>query len=319
MKDSNKHNGEFDEVDLVDLKKATASLLDTIGFFIYKGLKYGVSKWKFIGVGLILGLILGYVKYSSHQKMLQTAEFSVAAETAYSIILQPKYESMDYLDQLAQTNFSDKLGYTQITKAELIGLGDVFPFVSKDSSYAKIYEIIASKAETLHDAINTYAVAKNLPYQLLKIETEPGFDINVFTKDLQAHFNQHPYFKERQRIQKKQLVAEKARLEEELLLLTAAVNDAFERRTVKGEDQVQSVVLLNKKREITTRINEIEIEQMDDLQVISIVDYVSNHQILANGSNSIEKQIAKDIIKLVLLFFILAMAIDFVRYYKTKQ
>lgn len=67
---------EFDDANLLDIKKATVSFLDAVGFFVFKIGKYVASKWVYLLLGLLLGGGLGYVKYNKHQKMLQTAEFS---------------------------------------------------------------------------------------------------------------------------------------------------------------------------------------------------------------------------------------------------
>lgn len=295
-----KKPSEFDEANLLDIKKATVSLLDTAGFFSYNIIKYIVSKWLYLGVGLLLGVIFGYVKYTSYQKMLQTAEFSTNSEVEYSIVIAPKYHSIDYLNQLVETKFSDKLGCTQITEAKLIGLEDLPAMASKDSLYTRVFQSLTNQAGSFNELINNYAISKNFPYQVIKIKAKNTFVIDDFIGDLQAHFNQHPYFVERKRIEQQALELEKETLQEELNQVANTLS-AFE-----------------KKKEIISRLKEIEIEQLEGKQVLFVLDFVESNPILIAGGFSIEKQLVKNTIKLMLLFFVLGMLIDFIRYYRTK-
>ncbi|EHQ42508.1 hypothetical protein [Myroides odoratus] len=318
MKEDNQNTKEFDEVDLLDIKKAAVSLLDTVGFFMYKTGKYIAGKWVFITLGLLLGLILGYVRYNSHQKMLQTAEFSSAkGEVEYTLILAPKYNSIDYLDQLSLVKFSDQLGYTQIKASKLDGLDDIFSFVGQDSLYSKVFENLASKAESLGEAIHNYATSKNYPYQLLKIKAEQPFDIDKFIADLQTHFNEHPYFIKRKQIELGALTKEKEVLEEELKGIQGYAI-LLEKKGSNLEEQTRYIELLAKKKEILSRLRALEITQLESHEVLFVLDYITENPILTKDEPSIERQIAKDIVKFVLLFLIVGMGIDFVRYYKNR-
>lgn len=292
---------EFDEANLLDIKTATVSLLDTAGFFVFKIIKYITRKWMYLALGLILGGILGYIQYRNYHKMLQTAEFSTSnGEEEYAILLSPKYNSIDYLDQLVQVKFSDKLDYTQIKSSKLEGIDDVFSFLGQDSLYPKIFENLIGKVERFDEAIHNYAVSKNYPYQLLKIKVAQPFEIKGFISDLQTHFNQHPYFAKRKQIELASLTLEKETLEEEL----------------KGIHTYGS--LLDKKQEILKRLKEIEIAQLESQEVLYVVDYIAINPVLATTEYSIERKIAKDLVKVMLLFFVLGMAVDFVRYYKNR-
>lgn len=325
-KQEKQQNSEFDEANLLDIRKATVSLLDAMGFFAFKTMQYFAKKWVYILLGLVVGLGSGYVKYSAHQKMLQAPEVSTSSEVEYSILVAPQYNSIDYLDQLVQTKFRDKLNYTQIKTAKLAGLDDVFAFVSQDSLYAKVFEVLASKATNMDEAINFYTLSKNYPYQLLTIQATSPFEIEKFVSDLQNHFNQQDYFAARKQINIKNLTAEKDRLEEELNATTVYAsllqNKAHE-GTPKGAakevgEQAQYLELLNKKKAIIAQLAQIEREQLEKKQVLLVLDYVEKTEQLMGDGSSIGKQIAKDVVKFILLFLVIAMFIDFVRYYKTR-
>ncbi|MGG5576710.1 hypothetical protein ACPDHL_05120 [Myroides sp. C15-4] len=313
MKEQDKQEKEFDEIDLVDIKRATVSLLDTIGFLAYKTIRYIVGKWMYLVLGLLLGFVLGYVKYRGHQHLLQTAEIS-AGGGEYAIIVAPKYNSMDYLDQLAQANFSDKLGYTQIKEVKIEGLASVFSFLSQDSLYVKIYEHLAAKEETAGEMINNYAVSKNYAYQLMRIKFDQPFNVETFITDLQQHFNQHPYFSQRKQIESQTLALEKEALEEELKGLSSVA--LLENKT--GESK-QYLTVLARKKEVISRLNQIQLAQLENKEVLFVLDYVAQDMVLMGRKvDTIEKQIAKNIAKCMLLFFVVGMGIDFVRYYKSK-
>lgn len=314
MKEQDKQEKEFDEIDLVDIKKATVSLLDTIGFLAYKTMRYIVGKWMYLVLGLLLGSVLGYVKYRAHQHLLQTAEIS-AGGGEYAIIVAPKYNSMDYLDQLAQTNFSDKLGYTQIEEVKIEGLASVFSFLSQDSLYVKIYQHLAAKEETVGEMINSYAVSKNYPYQLMRIKSDQPFNVETFISDLQQHFNQHPYFSQRKQIESQTLALEKETLKEELKGLSSSVALL---ENIASESK-QYLAVLAKKKEVISRLNEIQLAQLENKEVLFVLDYVAQDvALMGRKVDTIEKQIAKNIVKCMLLFFVVGLCIDFVRYYKSK-
>ncbi|WHT40830.1 hypothetical protein QNH98_10120 [Myroides sp. mNGS23_01] len=224
-----KQHSEFDDASAVDIKKAAVSLLDAVGFFAYSIIKYLGKKWIYILLGVILGLALGYKKYNSHQKMLQTAEFSVNNEMEYSILLAPQFNSIDYLDQLVQTKFRDKLSYTDIQMAKLEGLDDLFEFIAQDSLHGKTLQSLSSNVSSISELVKSYPVSKNYAYQLLTIKATQPFEIETFIADLQAHFNQQPYFATRKQIALKEQAADQVRIEEELALVTLEVKKALEK------------------------------------------------------------------------------------------
>lgn len=310
---------EFDDANLLDVKKATESFLDAVGFFVFKIGKYIVSKWIYLTLGVLLGVILGYVKYTNHKKMLQTAEFSaVNGEEEYAILLAPKYNSIDYLDQLAQVKFSDKLGYMDIKTVKLEGIDDIFTFLSQDSLYVKIFTPLVTKAETLSEVVHNFAMSKNYPYQLLKIKVEQPFDIDQFISDLQTHFNQHPYFAKRKQIEQAAIAREKEALETELKGINTYTT-LLEQQVNGVATQEKYLAFLAKKREILTRLNKVEVAELEAKEVLFVVDYITTNSILIKEESSITKTIAKDLIKLVFLFFVLGLMVDFVKYYKRRM
>lgn len=313
-----KNNNDFDEVNLADIQKATASLLETVGFFVYKTIQYFSRKWMFIGVGLVFGLALGAVKYMSYKNEKQPSTLNNSGILAYNILVAPKYKSIDYLDQLAQTKFQNKLGYTQIKKVTVEGLDDVYPFLSQDSLAIQVFQAILSKTETVDDAIKSYVLSKNYPYQVLKIEATNDFNIEKFVLDLQNHFDQHPYYAARKQIELKTIALEKEAFEEELQAITSYATLA-ENKSKERSEQAQYISLLARKNEIFSRLKQIEVEQLENKHVLFVLDYIENHESLMNNTNSIAKQTIKDIVKLVFLFLLLGMGIDFVKYYRTKE
>jgi len=307
-----KQHSEFDDASAVDIKKAAVSLLDTVGFFAYSIIKYLGKKWMYILLGVILGLALGYKKYNSHQKMLQTAEFSVSNEMEYSILLAPQFNSMDYLDQLVQTKFRDKLSYTDIQMAKLEGLDDLFEFIAQDSLHGKTLQSLSSNVSSISELVKSYPVSKNYAYQLLTIKATQPFEIETFIADLQAHFNQQPYFATRKQIALKEQAADQARIEEELALVTLEIKKTVEKGTNVAKD------LLEKRKNLIAEQAQLEIKQLEGNQVVFVQGYIEKTSELLGENTSIEKQIAKDIIKLVLLFLVIGMFVDFVRYYKRR-
>lgn len=307
-----KQHSEFDDASAVDIKKAAVSLLDAVGFFAYSIIKYLGKKWIYILLGVILGLALGYKKYNSHQKMLQTAEFSVNNEMEYSILLAPQFNSIDYLDQLVQTKFRDKLSYTNIQMAKLEGLDDLFEFIAQDSLHGKILQSLSSNVSSISELVKSYPVSKNYVYQLLIIKATQPFEIETFIADLQAHFNQHPYFATRKQIALKEQAADQVRIEEELALVTLEVKKALE----KGINTSQEV--LDKRKTLIEEQAQLAIKQLEGNQVVFVQGYIEKPSELLGENTSIEKQIVKDIVKWVLLFLLIGMFVDFVRYYKRR-
>lgn len=317
-KPEKQQNSEFDEANLLDIRKATVSLLDAMGFFAFKTMQYFAKKWVYIVLGLVVGLGSGYMKYSASQKMSQVPEFGASNELEYSILVAPQYNSIDYLDQLVQTKFRDKLNYTQIKTAKLVGIDDVFAFVSQDSLYTEVFEVLASKATTMDEAINFYTLSKNYPYQLLTIQVTRPFEIEKFVSDLQNHFNQQTYFAARKQLNIKNLAAEKDRLEEELNAITVYAS-LLQNKAQKGAaEQAQYLEVLNKKKMTIAQLAQIERVQLEEKQVLFVLDYIEKTEQLMDDGSSIGKQIAKDGVKFVLLFLAIGMLIDFVRYYKKR-
>lgn len=309
---------EFDDANLLDIKKATVSFLDAVGFFVFKIGKYVASKWVYLLLGLLLGGALGYVKYNNHKKMLQTAEFSATnGEEEYTIVLAPKYNSIDYLDQLVQVKFSDKLGHTDIKSVKMEALDDIYSFLSQDSLYVKIFTPLVSKAESMGEAVHNYTISKNYTYQLLKIKAEQPFDIHQFIADLQGHFNQHPYFSKRKQIEQASLVREKEALETELAE-SKTYTTLLQKQPNSLTTQEKQLSFLTKQREIIARLHKIELAQLESAEVLFVVDYVSTNPVLSKEEYSIKREVAKDIIKLVLLFFVLGLIVDFIQYYKRR-
>ncbi|WP_410879108.1 hypothetical protein [Myroides sp. DW712] len=312
-------HGEFDDANLLDIKKATVSLLDTVGFFVFKLGAYIASKWMYLTLGLIIGIVLGYVKYNNYQKMLQTAEFSASnGQEEYAILLASKYKSIDYLNQLVEVKFSDKLGYKGIKTVKLEGVEDLFSFLRQDSLYPTIFTPLATKAESLNEAVHNYTVSKNYPYQMLKIKAEQPFDIDQFISDLQTHFNQHPYFAKRKQIEQTALAKEKEVLEAEWNGIKAYATLLEQKGSNNLSEQEKYLALLAKKRDILTRLNKVEVAELESKEVLFVVDYVTTNSILGKEESSITKTIAKDIIKIVLLFFVIGLIVDFVLYYKKR-
>ncbi|WP_060874392.1 hypothetical protein [Myroides odoratus] len=307
-----KQHSEFDDASAVDIKKAAVSLLDAVGFFAYSIIKYLGKKWIYILLGVILGLALGYKKYNSHQKMLQTAEFSVNNEMEYSILLAPQFNSIDYLDQLVQTKFRDKLSYTDIQMAKLEGLDDLFEFIAQDSLHGKTLQSLSSNVSSISELVKSYPVSKNYVYQLLTIKATQPFEIETFIADLQAHFNQQPYFAMRKQIALKEQAADQVRIEEELALVTLEVKKALE----KGINTSQEV--LDKRKTLIEERAQLAIKQLEGNQVVFVQGYIEKPSELLGENTSIEKQIVKDIVKWVLLFLLIGMFVDFVRYYKRR-
>ena len=303
---------EFDDANTVDIKKAAVSLLDAVGFFAYSTIKYLGKKWIYILLGLIVGLAFGYKKYSSHQKMLQTAEFSVSNDMEYSILLAPQFNSIDYLDQLVTTKFRDKLGYTDIQMAKMEGLDDLFEFIAQDSLHGKTLQSIVSNVSSINELVKSYPVSKNYKYQLLTIKATQPFEIETFIADLQTHFNQQPYFATRKQIALKQQAADKTRIDEELVLVTLEVKKAVEKGTNVTTD------LLEKRKNLIAEQAQLEIKQLEGNQVVFVQGYIEKTSELLGENTSIEKQVAKDTIKLVLLFLVIGMFVDFVHYYKRR-
>ncbi|WP_353160301.1 hypothetical protein [Myroides odoratus] len=307
-----KQHSEFDDASAVDIKKAAVSLLDAVGFFAYSIIKYLGKKWIYILLGVILGVALGYKKYNSHQKMLQTAEFSVNNEMEYSILLAPQFNSIDYLDQLVQTKFRDKLSYTDIQMAKLEGLDDLFEFIAQDSLHGKTLQSLSSNVSSISELVKSYPVSKNYAYQLLTIKATQPFEIETFIADLQAHFNQQPYFATRKQIALKEQAADQVRIEEELALVTLEVKKALE----KGINTSQEV--LDKRKILIEEQAQLAIKQLEGNQVVFVQGYIEKPSELLGENTSIEKQIVKDIVKWVLLFLLIGMFVDFVRYYKRR-
>lgn len=307
-----KQHSEFDDASAVDIKKAAVSLLDAVGFFAYSIIKYLGKKWIYILLGVILGLALGYKKYNSHQKMLQTAEFSVNNEMEYSILLAPQFNSIDYLDQLVQTKFRDKLSYTDIQMAKLEGLDDLFEFIAQDSLHGKTLQSLSSNVSSISELVKSYPVSKNYAYQLLTIKATQPFEIETFIADLQAHFNQQPYFATRKQIALKEQAADQVRIEEELALVTLEVKKALE----KGINTSQEV--LDKRKILIEEQAQLAIKQLEGNQVVFVQGYIEKPSELLGENTSIEKQIVKDIVKWILLFLLIGMFVDFVRYYKRR-
>lgn len=316
--EDNQNAKEFDEVDLLDIKKATVSLLDTVGFFVYKTGKYVIQKWMYIVIGLVVGVSFGYLKYSGYQKMLQTAEFSTNTEDIeYRILVAPQYNSIDYLDQLVETKFRDKLGYTQFKTAKLKGLDDTFGFVSQDSLHVKTLGVLASKVDSFDDLIHNYTLSKNYTYQLLTVKGMANFDMKLFITDIQKHFNEQPYFAARKQIELKKLKLEQETLEEDLKVMNTSVSQV-ETKVNGGLISDKMVEMLKIRQGVIARLAELERIQLRASQVLFVVDSFENNTI-STESVSFEKQLVKDIVKFVLFFLFVGMLLDFVRYYRTKE
>lgn len=201
---------------------------------------------------------------------------------------------------------------------KLEGVDDVFSFLSQDSLYVKIFTPLVSKAESLGEAVHNYTISKNYSYQLLKIKVEQPFAIDQFISDLQMHFNQHPYFAQRKQMEQGARAREKEVLETELKGIDTYA-DLLNQQGHSMVTQEKYLDLLAEKRKLIARLHQVEEAEIEANEVLFVIDYITTNSVLIKEESSITKTIVKDIVKIVILFFVLGLIVDFVMYYKRRM
>lgn len=301
MKNKNNNEEQFEEIDLKYLKESVSSFLDNLGFTIYKLMKSILKKWYYFLVAIVLGVILGYFSE-------QREEVLAEETTVYKIIIAPKYESVDYLTRLVDTNFETTFNTQQLYNSSLIGILDIYDFIGEDAIKAAIFGNINSKFTNADEGLYYLATAKNYHFQELTIEGGSNFKVDLFIEELQKYMSSIDYLQERKRIGIENLLLKKEEFQKDL----SNANRYLEKIGTGSMNALEVVDLqsaLEAKKNLLDQIEKNAVEILEANEVFFVATYFKSNDVNSTGHNKKSKSLLVSILKYVVLFSVLTVII----------
>ncbi|MTG96566.1 MULTISPECIES: hypothetical protein [Myroides] len=313
MGDSNNHKSQdLDEIDLKYLKESAVSLFDTVGFGIFRLIRLVLSYWYLFTLAIIIGVGLGYYKESNiPEKALEEQVSNVQKDIQkYSILISPKVESVDYLKYLVSSNFKNTFSSQELLSSRLIGVDDIYNWLSKDSSYVKTLALIGTNLNSHEDLIQNYATSKNYHYQDLRIEVNSDFEINRFVEELQNYFDSLPLFKKKLELAKQGLLLKQIEYCKDLERINHALDIVKNGNKLSLDSESRILSLVKFKHELLELIQDNEFELLESDHVVYLLGVVKDERELdKHYVGNVVKEASKNKMIMYSLFLILLVFI----------
>ncbi|WP_010250429.1 hypothetical protein [Myroides injenensis] len=307
-----KDSQEFDEINLQYLKESTVSFFDTVGFYFYKVISFIIKKWLIFLIAIILGIGFGYYKSTLNSQYISKLSKN-GGYNEITILLAPKFGSIDYLNQLVQNGFNDFSTSEGLVHAELKGVDDIYSYLEEGSTRQKTLSIIASKVDSYTELIENYSTSKGYQYQELVLLAKGDFDCNKFIEELQNYFNNQDYFKKRREIGISSLALKEEELRKDLVYLNnylSKLDNTVNTTSHKGENAKNSInEVFSMKRKTLRSLEKVEVEKLESNQVIYVVN-----TFLKDSNSELKKEVistspAKQMVKYAIVFSFILLVI----------
>lgn len=314
---SGKTNNEeqFEEIDLKYLKESVFSFLDNLGFTIYKLMKSILKKWYYFLIAIVIGVVVGYF-------VEQRQEVIAEETTIYAIIIAPKYESVDYLNRLVDTNFENTFNTQQLYNSSLKSIEDIYGFIGEDPVKAAIFGNLNAKFAKSEEGLHYPATAKNYHFQELSVEGDSNFDIDLFIEELHKYMSSIDYFKERKRIGIENLMLKKEEFQKDLL----NANRYLEKIGTGSTNALEVVDLqsaLEAKKNLLDQIEKNAVEILEANEVFFVATYFKSNDVNSGGQSQQSKSLLVSILKYVVVFSVLTVIIlglsTIIKKYKIRE
>jgi len=264
--------------------------MDSMGFIMFKLLRFFLKNIIFFIILVILGVVIGYFLDGKKQETHK-----------YQVVVIPNFDSSTYLYKKINTLKSNE--FDNIVAAEIEPVIDVSAFISDRWDNLKIAEFMNSNNLNIHEHKPGGQAEKIYKYHLLTIYTDQTDSDGAIVSNFLDKLNQEPYFLERQKIENLNLEQKIEEYENSV----KSINAIFEKLgqteltsayDVNIENHAQTNDLLNNKSGIIDRINKSKINRIEQEKIIYEVTRFSDIQ-----SKSISNMIVIPII-LIFLFIV---------------
>src|SRR5690606_2103206 len=179
------------EIDLSYLSKKTVSLLDGLGYTIYRFIKFLLKNiWIILGI-LVLGGAIGYFLDNRGEEVYK-----------HEVIVVPNFNSSSYLyNSIENMKFKD----SKIIKAQVEPIIDIYQFIQERYQNLEIAKYMSENNIQVDKFTDKNAVEKLYRYHLLTLYTKGEDKSGKIIDSLLNKLNSDPYYLSRQKIEQNNL------------------------------------------------------------------------------------------------------------------
>ena len=276
------------EIDLSYLYQSLLNFIDSIGFSIYRMVRFLLRNWMITISVLILGFGLGYYLYKSDPKAFKQ-----------EVIVVPNFHSTSYLYEKVN-NFNKKhkdpaSKLSHISSIEVAPIVDVFQFVSDSKQNLEIAKYMSENTIEVAKYKKNNDIEKLYKYHKITYYTDvEDTDQKIFDALLQD-LNSDSYLQERQKVE---TVQTQNKLQEHIASVEN-INNVFKKLGNVSENSKDLNV------EMYSQINDLMLTKKDLLNEITKVkiEVIEQSKIIYDASKSLNTQ-NKNIFKVILIPFV---------------
>lgn len=277
MSTNSQNNTDNQEIDLSNVSKSIANVLENISSLIFQGILFIKKRILVISILFILGIGLGF--YLDRTNTDYDHEIIVTPNFGSNDFLYSKVELLNSKIKEKDTLVLTKMGFKNIDKIgtiEVEPIVDIYKFIKNNAENFELIKLMAEDGD-LKKIVEDKITSKNYPFHALKVSTSKRVTEDGFTKPLLNYLNDSEYFK---RIQKVYITNAEIKMRENdsIIKQIDAFLNTFKSNSTSGSKS-NSLVYYNE----NTQLNDI-IKTKDLL-------------ILEQGSHRVEKIINEKIIK----------------------
>lgn len=289
------------EIDLSYLSKKTVSLLDGLGYTIYRFIKFLLKNiWIILGI-LVLGGAIGYFLDNRGEEVYK-----------HEVIVVPNFNSSSYLyNSIENMKFKD----SKIIKAQVEPIIDIYQFIQERYQNLEIAKYMSENNIQVDKFTDKNAVEKLYRYHLLTLYTKGEDKSGKIIDSLLNKFNSDPYYLSRQKIEQNNLALSFTEIEKSIESVNAILNkigQVGQTGDLNIEMYTELNNLINSKKSLVEDLKKIQIYQLEQSKIIFDAAKVMNIQ-----DSSVPKMILLPVV-LFVLFLIANMLFRLFSKYKNR-
>lgn len=289
------------EIDLSYLSKKTVSLLDGLGYTIYRFIKFLLKNiWIILGI-LVLGGAIGYFLDNRGEEVYK-----------HEVIVVPNFNSSSYLyNSIENMKFKD----SKIIKAQVEPIIDIYQFIQERYQNLEIAKYMSENNIQVDKFTDKNAVEKLYRYHLLTLYTKGEDKSGKIIDSLLNKLNSDPYYLSRQKIEQNNLALSFTEIEKSIESVNAILNkigQVGQTGDLNIEMYTELNNLINSKKSLVEDLNKIQIYQLEQSKIIFDAAKVMNIQ-----DSSVPKMILLPVV-LFVLFLIANMLFRLFSKYKNR-
>lgn len=289
------------EIDLSYLSKKTVSLLDGLGYTIYRFIKFLLKNiWIILGI-LVLGGAIGYFLDNRGEEVYK-----------HEVIVVPNFNSSSYLyNSIENMKFKD----SKIIKAQVEPIIDIYQFIQERYQNLEIAKYMSENNIQVDKFTDKNAVEKLYRYHLLTLYTKGEDKSGKIIDSLLNKLNSDPYYLSRQKIEQNNLALSITEIEKSIESVNAILNkigQVGQTGDLNIEMYTELNNLINSKKSLVEDLNKIQIYQLEQSKIIFDAAKVMNIQ-----DSSVPKMILLPVV-LFVLFLIANMLFRLFSKYKNR-